>query len=284
MRTTRMCSLMAALLISGSLGFAEPGPARLDLVAESPLIRPNEPFRVGLRVRLEPGWHTYWINPGESGMPPRIDWRLPEMFQADALPFPYPERFEDDGVVGYGYAGTVLFPFSIMPGPDLIDGQTVRLGALTQLLVCKDVCIPAGGDMEVTVHVSDMNAEADPDIAALFRWADARMPADVKGWRWSARRDQDTVILRAESETRPAPGIDSAVFFPLDRGIFSAQPGAWRSVKDGYELTILPAPTPAGNPQRLRGVLVAEPGWNGSGSPRAARIDVRIQQEERRTP
>ena len=67
-----------------------------------------------LLLSMDPDWHVYWKNPGDSGLPTTVDWDLPPGFTAGPLQWPVPERFESDGLVTYGYSGKVL----------LFDGDT----------------------------------------------------------------------------------------------------------------------------------------------------------------
>ena len=64
---------------------------------------PGQPLHLALRQQIQPGWHTYWSNPGDSGLPTTIDWSLPQDFRAGPIVWPTPERFVVGPVVGYGY-------------------------------------------------------------------------------------------------------------------------------------------------------------------------------------
>ncbi|MGB0344628.1 MAG: protein-disulfide reductase DsbD domain-containing protein, partial [Coraliomargarita sp.] len=72
--------------------------ATVELLADVSEIVPGETFHLGLRYELEPHWHVYWKNPGASGLPPEVEWTLPEGFEAGTMAFPAPERFELGGL------------------------------------------------------------------------------------------------------------------------------------------------------------------------------------------
>ena len=74
----------------------------VDLVSDVAAIQPGRPFWLGLRFRLEAGWHIYWTNPGDSGEPPRVKWNLPAGFEAGPIAWPVPRRIEDHSLVDYG--------------------------------------------------------------------------------------------------------------------------------------------------------------------------------------
>ncbi|WP_375515774.1 protein-disulfide reductase DsbD domain-containing protein [uncultured Nostoc sp.] len=74
-----------------------------QLVSEVSSIQPGKPFWVGLHFQIKPGWHTYWKNPGDSGVAPSIAWTLPQGFSAGELVYPYPERLPASGLMNFGY-------------------------------------------------------------------------------------------------------------------------------------------------------------------------------------
>src|SRR4051794_9573989 len=82
--------------------------ARVSLLSEDASIAPGGTQWLGLRFELEPGWHIYWTNPGDSGEPPKVTWHLPNGVQAGELQFPPPQRIQDHGLVDYGYEGDVV--------------------------------------------------------------------------------------------------------------------------------------------------------------------------------
>src|SRR6056297_1012754 len=77
----------------------------VELVSEVEAVTPGQPFRVGLSLRHAPDWHTYWRNPGDSGLETRIDWTLPDGFAAGEIQWPYPERHVIEHLVNFGYSG-----------------------------------------------------------------------------------------------------------------------------------------------------------------------------------
>src|SRR5258708_8245262 len=97
----RLLALLLVLLVAGRAFGQRPaaGPAqsvvqtenvRAELLADVAAVKPGEPFWVGLRQAIRPKWHTYWKNPGESGLPTEIKWTLPEGVKADPIAWPPP--------------------------------------------------------------------------------------------------------------------------------------------------------------------------------------------------
>jgi len=110
----RSVSVLVAfgLCLGATRGHAQAPAVRhvkASLVAETDAVRPGQPLTVGIRLEMEKGWHTYWRNPGDSGLPTRVRWTLPAGFSAGELRWPYPQRFAIDrpervrGLVLLGY-------------------------------------------------------------------------------------------------------------------------------------------------------------------------------------
>ncbi|WP_420236934.1 protein-disulfide reductase DsbD domain-containing protein [Telmatobacter bradus] len=83
------------------------------VVADEALYAGLQPNDVGVFFSLEPGWHIYWMNPGDAGEPPHFHWTLPEGVTASAVQFPVPERIALGSMADYGYKGDVLFPVKL---------------------------------------------------------------------------------------------------------------------------------------------------------------------------
>ncbi len=154
--TLRRISALAGLVALLSSGSARAGgpPAPEDLVkaglvAEAASIAPGATLWVDLRLEVKPGWHVYWQNPGDSGLPTTIDWKLPPGFSAGHILWPVPEHFVQNGIGNYGYAGTVDLLVPIAAPKELAAGQTAVLDAEASWLACADICIPGGAKLGV---------------------------------------------------------------------------------------------------------------------------------------
>src|SRR6476661_10411436 len=84
--------------------------ATASLVSEVDSAAPDQPFRIGLRLRLAPGWHTYWQNPGDAGIPPELELTLPPGVTAGPITWPVPQRLPEGPLMTYAYTGEVLLP------------------------------------------------------------------------------------------------------------------------------------------------------------------------------
>ena len=266
-----LCALAASV-------FAAPGPSKhvqARLVAEVESIRPGQPFQAGLHLRMDPEWHTYWKNPGDSGLPTRLSWKLPEGFQAAPIEWPYPTTFRQGPVASYGYAEEVLLPVTITPPSSLVPGTTATLAARADWLECREACLPGRTELSLALPVRS-EAPRPSAQAPAFASARARLPRAGEGWAFEARETKERVVLVVRPP-RTQGEIRQASFFP-DRGqvIDHAAAQAWTRAPGAagrYHLEMTPAPNaprPLGG-GTLEGVLVVE----SPGGRTAVRVDAK---------
>lgn len=122
-----LLAVCAALLIPAGAGAA---PVRVDaveveLVAPVNALRAGQAEWVGLRIRHDPHWHTYWRNPGDSGLATTLEWQMPTGFSAGALQWPVPSRFLIAPLASYGYEDDVVLPVQLQV-PEQAAGTRAR--------------------------------------------------------------------------------------------------------------------------------------------------------------
>src|SRR5207237_2503397 len=114
-----------------------------DALANVSAIVPGEPFLVGVRLKMQPNWHTYWKYPGDAGIPTDIKWKLPEGWSAGSIQWPIPLKLQEPGdILIYGYHDEVLLIQQITPAKNFTS-PSVKLSAKVNWLVCENICIPA---------------------------------------------------------------------------------------------------------------------------------------------
>src|ERR1700732_5040065 len=104
----------------------------------------------GIAIQLQPGWHTYWRTPGDSGVPPRFDFSKSENIEAVTVLWPAPAKF-DDGAGGHsmGYHDGIVLPLRIVAkNPD----KPVTLRADINYAVCEKICIPVDAAAELSIN------------------------------------------------------------------------------------------------------------------------------------
>jgi thiol:disulfide interchange protein DsbD len=252
---------VAALAAASTTAAAPTATARsrnvtATLVAETRTLRPGGTLAVGLHLVMAPEWHTYWKNPGDSGLATRIQWRLPEGFEAGPILWPVPERMFVDPLMSYGYSGEVLLLTEIRTPAKLPAGGSVTLGAKVDWLECKDACLPGKAELHVELPVSTATPEPLADWSARFTATRRRLPAAPGGWAFEAWSEGGALRLAA----RPPAGVVAreAYFFPAQAEVFEhAAKQALRGGTNGFEL-VLPRAANSRVPERLSGVLVLD--------------------------
>ncbi len=249
------------------------GPPRqhtqVTLLAEVDSVQPGVPFWVGLRMLMDEHWHTYWENPGDTGLPTRIAWTLPEGFEAGRLESPFPAVQAVGPLVSYGYEGEVIHLVRIVP-PDDFAEDTVALHANVNWLECEEICIPAKAELELLLPVR-AGPSARSVAAPLFDAARERLPREVAGWEFEAgQRDERLGLLVRPPGAEKAPS--SAYFFVRDLEVIDyAAPQKLIVQPQGFRVEIARATSPAGF-DGLRGILVLEA---ADGSKRALEVAAR---------
>jgi DsbC/DsbD-like thiol-disulfide interchange protein len=126
-------------------------------------------YMAGLQLTLTPGWKTYWRSPGEAGIPPLFNWSGSENLKSVRVHWPTPAVFHTNGLQSIGYHDQVTLPLEVIA---LDPAKRVRLHAVVDLGVCKDICLPASLDL-----TADLNGPGVPD--AIIQKALAAQPKDA---------------------------------------------------------------------------------------------------------
>jgi len=223
--------LTAAILALAAPAWAgESAPVRseratMTLAAEMASVAPGQPFRIGLRQRLAPGWHTYWTNPGDAGTPPELALTLPEGATAGEIQWPAPHRIPFGPLVNYGYEGNTLLPLTVTPPAGLQPGQSFTIQAQGNWLICEQVCIPEEGSFTLTLPV-EATARPDPAMAPLFQQAEAELPRPTPWQATAGFQGQQGALLLSGEDISPQ-SVKEAFFFPAEWGVLDhagAQP------------------------------------------------------------
>jgi len=251
--------LVGAAVLSGATPAAHAlgtSHVKASLVSERDWIEPGKAVTVGLRLEMEDGWHTYWKNPGDAGLPPKVNWRLPEGFSVGPIAWPAPERIAAPPLMSYGYEGEVVLPMLVETPADLPVGTDVRLGGRADWVECKEVCLPGRAEVALTLPV---RAEAAPTSAAspLFERAWRAQPVGPEEWALDAASAGGKILL---SFHPPGGGVvDDAYFFAAEPGKVE-HPAAQvlHAGRTKHRLDVLPATNRTEPLSRLAGVLWAQ--------------------------
>jgi thiol:disulfide interchange protein len=262
LRDFRLAALVALILGSALLlrapapaGAAEP-KVRVELLSEVASIAPGETFWVALRQEIAPGWHTYWMNPGDSGEPPRIEWALPSGFTAGDFVWPPPERIAVGPAMTYGYSQSVVLPLAVTAPRDLAPGSRIALRGQASWIVCEKICIPEEAPIALILPVANGTAQPDPRGAPLIAAARRSVPAPSP-WPASFTASSDTVTLTVAAPGLAADRVAEVWFYPARWGAIEQAAPQRASIRpDGVTLTVARGPLSEAVAAPIEGVLV----------------------------
>ena len=247
-----------------------------ELIAEKLALRPGEPVTMALRLKMEKRWHTYWRNPGDSGLPTKITWTLPQGFTAGPIQWPAPRRINVGPLTNFGYEGEIFLLSDIQVPAGLAPGSAVPITARADWLVCEEICIPGDATFSVMLPVSDEAAGVDPKWAKAIERTREQLPRKLDGWSLDAYLRGDDLVLRLSSAEARATRIHNLMLFPDQDGwIENASPQRMIRTAGGYEVRVASAAAIRAKSGPLTGLIVAEPGLAKGVA--AAEVEVEVE-------
>jgi len=259
-----MIQALRALLVAALAVFALAGPAaaqlvqgerraEVELISERASVAPGETVFVGLAFTLDPGWHIYWKNAGDAGLPPQLIVSEGSGIPAEALgefrwPLPHVIPVVEGEIMDYGYDDLVVFPIPLTVPADA--SGDVRIEGVADYLICESVCIPETADVSLVLPVGAPveNAVSGSLIASWI----AKVPLPFAGEvAFDPGSETWTLSLAPEADF---PEGASLRFFPFGHEIRHPATQPQRNGPAGASLTLTPdAITPPG--ETLEGVI-----------------------------
>ena len=207
-----------------STGAAMADTSRIDdefvsstLVPEHLQLTPGQTTRLALDMEIAPGWHTYWINAGDSGEAVSIDWTLPEGVKVGEVSWPAPHRQPYPPLMNYGYSdrSTLVMDLSVPRGWP--EGEPVQIEAGLFWLVCAEVCIPGEGSVSLSLPTGP-TSQPNPAAPPVFASAEMSQPvANPYPARFQVKGDE--IRLRLSSADIGGNAIKDAYFFSREWGV-----------------------------------------------------------------
>jgi thiol:disulfide interchange protein DsbD len=252
--------LAAAMAVRAGKSAADAAHLHVQIVAPEDQIYPGGNNMLGLYFKLEPGWHVYWKNAGDSGEPPRIRWTLPNGVTAGPLQFPAPKRLPLGPLMDFGYEDEVLYPIKLDVAPNVKSGKA-ELVANVDWLVCREVCIPGKAELRLLLGLSASKPTvidgSGADAALMKRLASTLpqpLPVNAKA---VFQPTQDGFRLGVETGKRET----TAQFFPADQDtIANVAPQKASPTAKGLVLDLKKDANLSTTPKQLNGVLVLSGG------------------------
>lgn len=253
-------------LLHQPIGFlkAEPGffqqseqsLVRAELIPEFLWVEPGKTFSLWLKISIEPGWHIYWKNPGEAGLPTTISWELPPGINLIAVSWPWPAKFIDSLAICYGYSEQVLLLAQFSVSSQSPPPSPFRARAEISYLVCREGCLPGKCSSQVSLEVKKAPPPKNKKYLPLFL-AGRQKLGETFPWRAAAEADETTIRIFFQPPAEPEFNLLGADFFIENEGIIDYSAGEkWEKEAGRYILSLKRAPASAALPPVIRGILV----------------------------
>ncbi len=200
-----------ATLVAQQPAPRDPSPhSDVALVSDVASVQPGQSVTIALRLTLDAGWHTYWINPGDAGLPVKAAWTLPVGVTIGALQFPTPHLTPQPPLMSYGYEREVLVLAELHVPENAAVGSSVQITGKADWLACADVCLPATGPLSLTLPVSATPSTTAPTFARAIALTRAQLPQQAIGWQVRGFRVDSGYIVAIV----PAGGLASTLGTP----------------------------------------------------------------------
>ena len=232
-------------------------PIEVELVTAARAFVPGETTWVGVRLKPNRGWHTYWRYAGDVGSAPSVVWDLPPAWKAGAFSWPAPHRISSPPLASYGYERELFLAAPIEVPRSARVGSTVRIASTVTWVVCDVECIADDVDLSISRPVA-ANGAVDSTVMTALVAEQQRKPLSQGDWTASASIDESDIVLFA----RPPSGAEPSKTLPIDFFVDSAgvidhaAPVRARWVDSLVELRIARSEYANGSPGRVSGVVI----------------------------
>ena len=249
----------------------------IKFISDRDKVEPGKPFRIGILMTMEDKWHTYWKNPGNTGMPTNINFHNPKGFNCTDFKWPQPEIFVDGDLVNYGYKNTVLFISYVYPQKSLKIGESYQFKANLSWLVCKEKCLPGADSISFEIKTAN-NEEVNASHLVIFDKFEEMLPLE-EGWAFSAKMEDEKIILNANKYLAHGINMKEVIFYPINEGIIdlTAEQQYIPSTLE-FDLVLKLDKFRYEDPKRLSGILISQDGWIDGKSSKSILVDnIRIK-------
>jgi thiol:disulfide interchange protein DsbD len=251
------------------------GHVKAQLISEVHSIQPGQSFWVALWLQMEEHWHTYWKNPGDSGLPTKIIWNLPEGFEAGDIQWPYPQKFEEAQLVSFGYEGEVFLLTEIEAPETIESGSSAKISASVDWVVCKESCVLGHADLSIDIPVKDERPIVNEQWTGQFEKTRRLLPKSPSEWKIKASATENKIFIQAAPPLLFKKELKNITFFPEQEGVVNySELQNLKKSKDGYIIEIQRSKLSTKLPARLKGVIFSEQGLGDSEQEHALHIDV----------
>lgn len=251
----------------------------LELVSGDTALVPGKSSTVAVRLKMDDHWHTYWANPGDSGLPTEIAWTLPDGIKAGPIQWPAPQWINYFDMVSYAYEGEIFLLVDLDVAGDLEVSGSVNLAARVDFLVCKEACIPGGADLSLTIPVAP-TAEATSYRTQIQKTRE-QLPQSLPEWEMKVVDNGESFALSVLAPEGISFEDRDVTYFSLDGWVVASEPRT--SLAQGRVLSMVMPKTeyePEDSKDRFQGVLFSEEAWDEEGLFNALQVDLPFSPDE----
>jgi DsbC/DsbD-like thiol-disulfide interchange protein len=252
---------------------------RHSLLSEVESIAPGQTFTVALFLDHNETFHTYWMNPGTVGLATSLKWTLPEGFEASPIRWQVPEKVKMVIYDAYGYNSDAMLLVDVK-APDKLPKESVVLKAKAVWMACgpepKQCCNLGFQDLSLSLKTGDTPKWNDEWRARIAK-ARKKLPEPIKGWKQSAKRDGEKVILTVRNIAGVPVESDQEICFYSELNHFTTLKKQRFKVKGDELIVSLPLADYA--PEKLeevKGLLYHPAGWQGSKGKKYMPVTLRL--------
>ncbi len=189
---------------------------------------------LGVDMNIKEGWHVYWRNPGDSGLPTTIRWDEHEFLTPGEIHWPRPARFDEDGITTYGYSDRVVLLVPVSVSIDESEAfmraaesntaekdQKHTLSAHMNWLVCKDICLSESTHLSLETDRGGNFSGYSKTAAGMIGQSRNLVPENVSDWQAKAQlaSGRFKITLVPVSQKALLPDSDDIYFYPHEQGV-----------------------------------------------------------------
>ena len=157
-------------LVTTSLAQEVPTPVKVKLVSNIYTVKPGDSFKIGVLLDIDPGWHIYWKYPGETGLPTKLEFSVPDGYQVAEVMWPVPSVYnKDNGGKDFGYDNSVLLWADIKVPSNVQIDKSIKIETQISWISCKEICIPGKENLVYDATVSEQTKLAGEDLFSKWQ-------------------------------------------------------------------------------------------------------------------
>lgn len=222
--------LLASSLLSAQQNLGEEQSGRSELVYAaniqlellSPLqsVAPGDSFNLALRMVPDENWHIYWQNPGDTGLPTKVEWQQNPITSFSDLEWSLPYRADYQGFINYGYYGESYIFSQVTISEDAIPGESLEIGARVDWLICEEICIPGNATLalELMIGEQSLNAPWSQEVQQAYDQIPQQLGKITGAYRTD---DGFNISVQLPEELQ---NLEPTGFFPISQKLVDNQP------------------------------------------------------------